>query len=192
MKKIILTHEHFLNGEDELIKALIDDGLYAVHIRKSEATIEEMEDFMKKFDSFYRAYFVMHNHYSLVEKYAMKGMHYSDYKDIPEERGEWYTYSTSCHSTDEVDEVKDLVDYAFLSPIFDSISKPGYVSSWKDKKDITNFLMNHEGCEVIALGGVDQSKVMDVKHLCFDGYVMKGSVWLPFMRRSQNTGNSIQ
>ena len=192
MKKIVITYDQFLDGEVDLIKALIKDGLYAVHIRKHESTLEEMEAFVLKFDSFHRAFFVMCSHRSLVDKYGMKGMHFSSYEEVPDERQDWYTYSTSCHTLEELTSNKDKVDYVLLSPIFDSISKPGYVSSWKDRNELTNALMNHDGCEVMALGGVAEDKLKDVKHMCFDGYAMLGSIWMPLLNKANNKNLAIK
>ncbi len=52
--------------------------------------------------------------------------------------------------------------------------------------------MNHDGCEVMALGGVAEDKLKDVKHMCFDGYAMLGSIWMPLLNKANNKNLAIK
>jgi len=188
MKKIVLTYHSFIEGEVECIKDLIQSGLYAVHIRKPQATYDQLENFICQFNSYERSFFVMCTHRSLVDKYALKGMHYSSKENLPTQRADWYTYSTSCHTLEEVKSISNEVDYVFLSPIFDSISKPGYTCSWDNKDQISQVLGSHKGADVIALGGVCDDNIEEIKSLHFDGYAMLGAVWMPLINKEESIG----
>lgn len=57
----------------------------------------------------------------------------------------------SLHSLQELSEDLQGLDYAFLSPIFDSISKPGYTAAF-DAEALRDAL-SKATCPIIALGG---------------------------------------
>jgi thiamine-phosphate pyrophosphorylase len=69
------------------------------------------------------------------------------------------------------------MNYLFLSPIFDSISKQGYCSNFSIE------LLREAQAEgiidnkVIALGGVTPRKQPLLESLGFGGYAMMGAVW---------------
>ena len=85
--------------------------------------------------------------------------------------------SASFHRWEEVEENYDKVDYFFLSPFFNSISKQGYQANsdlW-DKNSIVKY-----ADKLVALGGLepsnmDQLKDMGVKHVSLLGYVWGGN-----------------
>lgn len=86
--------------------------------------------------------------------------------------------SRSCHSFEEVEAALDGgCDYVFLSPVFDSISKPGYGSAftpeqlqWARARGIINR-------RVVALGGIDAENI-PVAALCgFGGVAVLGALW---------------
>ncbi len=66
-----------------------------------------------------------------------------------------------------------MVDYAFLSPIFDSISKAGYNSHFEEqvlRKYADQGLLDN----VVALGGIDGENVVKVRDLGFAGAAFLG------------------
>lgn len=63
-------------------------------------------------------------------------------------------------------------DYLTLSPIYDSISKEGYKSSF-ERKDLENEIRNLP-IDVIALGGVTPDKFEELKAIGFAGAAMLG------------------
>jgi thiamine-phosphate pyrophosphorylase len=72
---------------------------------------------------------------------------------------------------------KPTVDYVFLSPIFDSISKVGYQSSYTTD-ELTR--ARDEGVidrNVIAMGGISLDRIPQVAELGFGGVALLGDVW---------------
>ena len=69
-----------------------------------------------------------------------------------------------------------LYSYAFLSPIFDSISKQGYVAAF-DAADLAAALGAPRECDLIALGGVTPATARAALGLGFDGVAVLGAVW---------------
>ena len=70
-------------------------------------------------------------------------------------------------------------EYAFLSPIFDSISKAGYKSKF-DLHELKNsplLARRGVGGEVFALGGIDEHKIDICRQLGFAGVAVLGTIW---------------
>lgn len=79
--------------------------------------------------------------------------------------------SCSCHSIDEARRC-DGYDYVFLSPVFDSISKPGYRAVKFDPAQVKALEVT-----TIALGGVTPERFDAVSANGFDGAAMLGYLW---------------
>jgi thiamine-phosphate pyrophosphorylase len=87
------------------------------------------------------------------------------------------TVSTSFHSLQQLrTDWGPVLSYAFLSPIFDSISKEGYSAARFNRHELRQVLTQ---CPfpVIALGGITSENVLDAKHMGFAGAAVIGSVW---------------
>ncbi|MDE5970242.1 MAG: thiamine phosphate synthase, partial [Muribaculaceae bacterium] len=80
--------------------------------------------------------------------------------------------SRGCHSLSEVAESNEL-DYVTLSPIFDSISKPGY----KAKFDLNSLNLKSFDSKIIALGGITLDHLPELRKAGFAGAAFLGEVW---------------
>ena len=84
--------------------------------------------------------------------------------------------STSLHAISDVVEDWQNLDYAFLSPIFDSISKEGYKAAAFQCDEIAEALQ-HAQMPVYALGGVTTDRLAIVRDMCFAGVGILGAIW---------------
>ena len=78
---------------------------------------------------------------------------------------------------EEVIERKPTMNYVFLSPIFDSISKQGYRSAFDHatlKKAAHEGIIDHK---VVALGGVTRQRISLLAEYGFGGAAMLGDIW---------------
>lgn len=84
--------------------------------------------------------------------------------------------STSLHKLADLQTDWGHLHYAFLSPIFDSISKQGYQAASFDRDQLKALLA---GCpmDIIALGGMTPDRVAEARELGFKGVAVIGSVW---------------
>lgn len=87
--------------------------------------------------------------------------------------------SRSCHSISEAVDHASRMDYVFLSPVFDSISKQGYKAAFSIPE------LNAAGAggslrRVVALGGVTPDKIDMLRRMGFAGAAMLGAAWPPF------------
>lgn len=176
MKLILITLPHFFDGEAETLTGLFRSGLETLHIRKPGASVQEMEQLLRRLPTEYLPRIVTHEHFQLARTYGLKGIHLnSRNKDIP--TGHTGHVSCSCHSLAEVTAHKDTCHYVFLSPIYDSISKDGYTSAYthevlykaRQKKIIDS--------RVMALGGVSLEHLPEISSLGFGGAAVLGDVW---------------
>ncbi|MBR0324552.1 MAG: DUF554 family protein, partial [Selenomonadales bacterium] len=85
--------------------------------------------------------------------------------------------SRSCHSLEEVVRYKDQCDYVFLSPIFDSISKEGYGSTFPEETLQEAYKQGIIDSKVIALGGIKPEHAPYLKANGFGGMAYLGYVW---------------
>ena len=85
--------------------------------------------------------------------------------------------SRSCHSIEEVLQCKDKVDYCFLSPIFDSISKQGYCSKFSLAE--LKHLFDEKALDekVCALSGVTFDNISELEEVGFSSFVMLSALW---------------
>jgi thiamine-phosphate pyrophosphorylase len=72
------------------------------------------------------------------------------------------------------------MDYLFLSPVFDSISKENYNSRFPESLlcDLKSKGIINE--KVIALGGVNKHNISKVKDYGFGGAAVLGALWEDF------------
>lgn len=65
---------------------------------------------------------------------------------------------------------------SFLSPIYGSISKPGYEAAFPDADALASALAGAR-YPVLALGGVTPDKFEELRELGFAGAALLGAVW---------------
>jgi len=175
---IVITLPHFFPGEAERIAALLQHGVAdLVHIRKPDSTAEEMETLITALPPTLYGQLVLHDHHQLAVRYGLSGVHLNRRNPAAPE-GWLGTVSISCHSIAELAERK-LQPFAYLSlsPIFDSISKQGYLSAFTSE-DIEaarqQGIIDHR---VMALGGITFDKIEQVKQMGFGGAMILGDAW---------------
>ena len=88
--------------------------------------------------------------------------------------------SHSCHSLEEVKEMKRKCDYVFLSPVFDSISKMNYNANYTPEEIKKAHKAGIIDKKVIALGGIDEDNIKQVKNYGFGGAAILGALWDKF------------
>lgn len=171
---MVITLPDFFPGEAARIVKLFELGIERVHIRKPGATREQVKTLIEEIPPMYRGSLSLHGHFDLAMEMGVGGINLNSkqsYGDIPE--GFVGLVSKSCHSIKELHQANGL-DYLLLSPVYPSISKPGY----KNNTLLKNF--NPEMLPpVIALGGVTPAHFLDLAAKGFGGVAMLGGVWQP-------------
>lgn len=172
----MITSPAFLADEAASVNALFEAGLEILHLRKPHSSIDEVEHLLQSVSVSFRCRIVLHEHFGLVEKYGMKGIHLNARNPVVPEEYHGHI-SRSCHSLQEVEEWKNVCDYVFLSPIYDSISKEGYGAHFTTEQlqDARSRGLIDE--KVVALGGICADNIPEVKSFGFGGVALLGDVW---------------
>lgn len=170
MELIAITVPYFYANESREIGRLLNERRFSrLHIRKPGATAEDMRQLLAEIPAELRSRVSLHDCLELAEEFGVGGVHLSRRNTMPP-TGWRGLVSRSLHSVEDIREVNE--DYVFLSPIFSSISKPGYKGHFniEELKDVVNK-------KVFALGGITEERLPIVERIGFGGAAMLGAVW---------------
>ena len=119
---------------------------------------------------------MVHDNFGLCHEYGLGGVHLNGRNPMapPNHEG---SVSRSCHSLEEISRYKGECDYLTLSPIFNSISKQGYMAAFGPGQLAAARDSGQIDRRVIALGGVTLENIPRVKELGFGGVAILGDVW---------------
>ncbi|WP_445432150.1 thiamine phosphate synthase [Chryseobacterium indoltheticum] len=174
---IVITPEDIVQNETELINELFQEGLNLLHIRKPFINAEEMTDFIQKIDSKFQSQLVLHSHYNLAENFNISRFHF---REIGRQNGLFQSFtdkiiSTSVHDIETFNLLSEYWEYAFISPVFPSISKKGYGENSNIFNDIKK--RNNTNVKLIALGGINEKNINEVFESEVDGVALLGAIW---------------
>lgn len=179
MKLILITTPTYFVEEDKIITKLFEEGLDILHLRKPETAPVYAERLLTLIPEKYRKRIVVHGHFYLKEEYKLKGIHLNQRNPMPPMDYSGHL-STSCHSLEEIKLQKKKFDYMFLSPIYDSISKPDYNSAFSPEQIRKATKEGIIDKKVIALGGINEQNILEIKDYGFGGAAIIGGLWNKF------------
>lgn len=176
MEWIVITSPGFLRGEADFIDRLFGHGLDWLHLRKPGADIGECRRLLDGISREWLPRIVVHDNFGLCREYGLGGVHLNGRNPMapPNHEG---SVSRSCHSLEEISRYKGECDYLTLSPIFNSISKQGYMAAFGPGQLAAARDSGLIDRRVIALGGVTLENIPRVKELGFGGVAILGDVW---------------
>lgn len=174
---IIITPEEMMKNETELINELFQEGLDLLHIRKPFINSEEMTDFINQINSEFHSKLVLHSHYDLAENFTISRFHF---REIDRQNNVYESFtnqiiSTSVHDIETFNELGEEWEYAFISPIFPSISKKGYGENSTIFNDVKNRI--HSNVKLIGLGGINENNISKAFESGVDGVALLGAIW---------------
>lgn len=178
MKTIVITSPDFISEEINRLYEIYRLGVQAIHIRKPKASEAELDLFLEYLLKVVPAScLAVHAVTPLTARRRAITLHLPaamrSFRDRP--RSEGRPFSTSAHSLGELNKLGKRYSYMLLSPIFPSISKPGYAVQWQ-LEELKQTVAECD-CPIFALGGVTPQKLPMVKELGFAGAAIMGAVW---------------
>ncbi len=171
-----ITDTRMFPGEGRLIEAALAGGVDYMHIRKPGATDDEVRRLLLDIDPTYRNRLVLHDGYTLAESYGLRGIHVNGRHSTADVAG-CRLVSRSCHSLEEIVSEKEKYEYLFLSPIYNSISKPGYKAAFDSdtlREAADKGIIDKR---VVALGGITPANATEVLSYGFGGVAVLGFLW---------------
>lgn len=177
MKLLLITSPLPIRNEHELLVQFFELGLETLHVRKPDLTLRQLKEWLEELPEQFHTRLMLHSHHELHQELQIKGLHFPagvrlNAKAI--EKSPLH-FSTSFHQVKEILNPDPVFDYAFLSPIFDSISKIGYQAAFSEQ-ELKNTLMA-TNFSVIALGGITSENLEKIVDLGFAGAAVLGAVW---------------
>lgn len=174
---IVISPEEIVLNETEIINELFQEGLDLLHIRKPFIVQNEMKNFIQKIDSKFHSQVVLHSHYDLAENFNISRFHF---REIDRKNGLYQSFidktiSTSVHDIESFNHLNKEWEYAFISPVFPSISKKGYGENSNILKDIKK--RDNSNVKLIALGGINENNIHQVFDNNIDGVALLGAIW---------------
>lgn len=174
---IVISPEELVQNETEIINQLFQEGLDLLHIRKPFINQNQMMDFIQKIDSKFHSQLVLHSHYDLAENFNISRFHF---REIDRKNGLYQsvtdkTISTSVHDIETFNQLNKEWEYAFISPVFPSISKKGYGENSNILDDIKK--RDNSNVKLIALGGINENNINRVLDNKVDGVALLGAIW---------------
>ncbi len=179
MELLLVSSPEDFAGEHTIVEALFEMGLTRFHLRKPRHSAAQLERWILGLNSDFHSQIVVHGHPEVARALNLPGFHMNAawFETHPEP--ETLLRSASAHTLEELGKLPGDLSYAWISPVFDSISKTDYPSAFS-LETLSDFLVRHHAeskLPVYALGGIDEDNLKAVAAAGFDGAVVLGSVW---------------
>ena len=176
--KILLSSSSPHPQEMDIIRLFLKNKDALFHLRRYDWEENQVADFLSQFTNRELEKIVLNHHHFLATEFGINRLHFSeqDRREIDEEKLQRFAdagfiLSTSVHELETFNKLPACFTYAFLSPVFDSISKAGYKA--------VNFDLSHrrKDIQLIGLGGVTAENFSSLITMGFDGGAVLGAVW---------------
>lgn len=173
---IVISESEIKPGEATLVNELFHAGLDVFHIRKYGIDLADLRRYISAIDQQFHDKLVLNHDHELGRELGLKRFHFSerDRLNLPANvvKGKGEYFSTSVHNVSAFNELSNEYDYAFLSPIFDSISKTDYKAVAFDLSMRKNLKTR-----LIGLGGITAANTKLALGMGFDGVALLGAIW---------------
>jgi len=180
MELIVISSERAIEGEAGIINDLFRSGMCRFHLRKPGSSIEQVSKLIDHIDPAFYQRIALHQYHELAATYNIARLHFTEQsrtrtfaKTLESQKEKGIRLSTSTHDARLIPSLS-VFEYTFLSPVFDSLSKPGYTGTIKPGFRLEN---EDRSPRVIALGGVETDRLEIIKKMGFDGAAVLGAVW---------------
>lgn len=183
MKLFVVTRPDFFEAEAELLTSMLNAGLQYVHIRKESNEIRKLHALLSDIPERYHSKIVYHGLATDLGPFKIGGIHLKETKRRintneflikyrQELNSQGMSLSSSFHDIDEMTRSIEQLDYAFIGPLFDSLSKSAYRENSQLHKAIPH-------CnKLIAIGGIEISKIAEVIKWNYSGIAVLGAIWM--------------
>lgn len=175
---IVLTPGETYKQEQTHIHTMFAHGLPLCHIRKYGWDEPTMGRYIEGFGPQYRDRLVLHTHHHRADSWGISRLHFPEQARRAQQHLSYagsHICSTSVHSMPDFNALDNLWAYAFLSPVYPSISKPGY----GDGSTVLHSLggRRQTATKLIGLGGIGPTNFRRLYQEGADGIALMGSVW---------------
>lgn len=192
--------------EATVLTAMFGRGLETLHLRKPNLSLRETERLLKQIPARYHKRIVLHSHYGLVDRYAVKGIHVSQsvrqqwplFSTAWKARHPRLTVSTLFHDLSQLQIANPVYDYVFVGPVFEQLSVKNH-NPVPDRK-VLEIAIRQSPYKTIALGGVTGPMLHELPAMGFDGAAVANTIWkaedpvevcIALIKEMENMGRSV-
>jgi thiamine-phosphate pyrophosphorylase len=183
MRLIIISPPDDVPDEPQVVCGVLQQSTAIFHLRKPGQADSRLADYLSRIPAAYHHRIMVHGHPRLLARFDLRGIHFTERERVRHPEGlqrlsqerPGCRLSSAFHRITDIPESDGRFDYIFLSPVFDSISKPGYPAAF-DHADL-KCVLSRTGHTVIALGGIDGQRIAVAASLGFKGVAVLGAVW---------------
>lgn len=192
----VLTLPGSFAGEAERLGELLEAGVERLHLRKPEMGTAELERLLERLAPRWAERLVLHGNMELALRYGIGQVHGSVElgdgwgrsgggpfagelpmvaagRPVRPDNATNLRVSTSVHSWEEFGALPNGLAYAFISPLFDSISKQGYLAN----TGLLQIPSANLPCRPIGLGGVGTETIGEMVRRGWKGAAVLGCIW---------------
>lgn len=186
MKLIVISSSSSIENETMIVTRLFEAGLETFHLRKHKLSTRKTKEFISQIPVHFHNRIVIHSHHNLARKFNLKGIHLTK-SHKKRKFSTWLTLkliklknpnmiiTTSYNSIGQILEPsKYNYAYAFLSPIFDSLSSK-FQGGFTEHS--LRSAIQKSKLKITARGGVDISAISKAQDIGFDGLAFYSSIW---------------
>ncbi len=186
MQLILLTPPENHPEELEIIISCFRHGLELLHLRKPHFTNTDYQTYVEQIPAIWHQRIVLHGARHLHHQLGVGGIHINSHERL---QGMAATLamgipvskvSSSYHSWQEIaDADTNTFGRLFISPLFNSISKPGYMAATPVTGIANTLQLLHTRTkpQIIGLGGIDATNINVLKEYGYNGAAVLGAVW---------------
>lgn len=181
MKLIVISSSEKVTNEINIVNQLFDEKMEYFHLRKPGISIEDLRYFLDSIKPEFLSKITLHQHHSLAKDYGINRLHFPEksredagIKDLMKLKSKGFMLSTSVHNISSFSILSSIFEYAFLSPVFDSISKEGYKGIFTENFKLKN---TDSSIQIIALGGIKIQNYRTLSNIGFHGIAVLGALW---------------
>ena len=176
---LLISNPTAVPKEINTIHALFENGLELFHVRKPDFSILEIKAFVNAIGLEFRNQLILHSHHQLADELGINRLHFTTKDRVRNNPVRVWNpdrvNSTSTHSIAEFNGLESCFEYAFLSPVYPSISKENYFSKENLLDEITK--RTNFQTKIIALGGITATNALKTIENGFDDFALLGTIW---------------
>ncbi|HEY4109314.1 thiamine phosphate synthase [Puia sp.] len=165
----VLTLPGSFDGEADCLEELLAAGVEHLHLRKPEMGKPELERLVARLAPRWKSRLVLHYEPELAVRFGIPQIH----GPVRMAVGTNLRVSTSVHGWEEFAALPDGLAYAFISPLFDSISKKGYLAN----AELLSVPDAKLPCRPVGLGGVSAETIGEMVRYGWTGAAVLGWIW---------------
>ncbi|MGK6352034.1 thiamine phosphate synthase [Parapedobacter sp. DT-150] len=174
MQLVVITRHNFFDGEAAVLNCLFEAELPILHLRKPQASAHAIRALLRKVDAGFHRRIIVHGHAALRGEFDLLGVHLPLGLLLEQgKRADVGQVSCSTHTGAEASAAAQVADRAFVSPVFDSISKRGYLGNAL----LLDIPKPMGKLALVALGGITPERLLTVHQHGFKAAALMGYIW---------------